>query len=58
VRPDNVAHLLLGIGLGALLVPGLTGLWLVWREWRSAFREGTPIVGEGLERAKRRGDLP
>ena len=55
--PGIVAAFLIGTFVGVLLVPFVAGVWLWWREVRAAVREGTPIEGEALERAKRRGDL-
>jgi len=48
-----VACVLTGIVVGALLVGAAASI----RLWRSAWREGQLLDGEGIERAKRRGDL-
>lgn len=57
-NPREVAMLLLGgvYALGLAFVVAAVAVW--FGQWRAAWREGTPIDGEGLERAKRRGDLP
>lgn len=47
----------LGMLAGALAVFGLTGLALWFLDVKRAVVEGTPIQGDGIERAKRRGDL-
>lgn len=52
--PAFVASFLVGAVCGVLAVPLLAGCWLWWCEVRSAVREGTPLVGDGLERRKRR----
>ncbi len=56
--PGVVAAFLIGWATGVLSVPFAAGVYLWWSELRAAVREGTPIEGEGLERAKRRGELP
>lgn len=49
--------LLVGMLLGAVLVLGLAGLAWFLVDVRRAVREGTPIEGDGIERARRRGEL-
>lgn len=57
MTPDFVAGVLVGGILGVVLLMALTGL-LIWvLEVRSAVREGTALVGDGIERAKKRGEL-
>lgn len=57
MTPGEVAALLVGIVIGVALSFVATWLALGFVEWRRGLREGTPIVGEALERAKKRGDL-
>ncbi len=57
MNPVNVAFLLFGVVLGALLVFVLTGLAVWFLDVSRAVREGTQLEGEGIERAKKRGDL-
>ena len=57
MNPVNVAFLLFGVVLGALLVFVLTGLAVWLLDVSRAVREGTQLEGDGIERAKKRGDL-
>lgn len=54
MRPDIVASFLLGAVCGVATPPMLVGVWLWWREVGAAVSEGAPLVGEELERAKRK----
>ena len=55
--PGLVAALLFAYALGVITTPALVGVWVWWKDLHAAVREGTPLVGEELERAKRRGDV-
>lgn len=54
---SEVACLLIGCLIGAVTVFGLAGLAWFFIDVRRAVTEGTQLQGDGLERAKRRGDL-
>lgn len=49
-----VAAFLLGMLAGCFVLLAATGMLLAVRDWREAVREGSPIDGAELERAKRR----
>ncbi len=49
-----VAAFLLGMVAGVFVLLAATGMLLAVRDWREAVREGTPLDGDGIERAKRR----
>ena len=51
---DLIAAGLFGALGGVFLLLAATGMLLALREWREATREGTPLVGEEFERAKRK----
>lgn len=55
--PYELALILEGGVGGAVLTLALTLIAAGLNVWRQGWREGTPIVGEGIERAKKRGDL-
>ena len=55
--PGLVVAFLVGCLVGAFLPFAGFGLVLAAREYRQAWREGTPIEGEAMERARRRGEL-
>ncbi len=53
----ELALVLEGCVFGAVGVFVLAALAVWFDQVRRALREGTPLAGEGIERAKRRGDL-
>jgi len=55
--PAVIAGLLFAYAFGVMTTPAVIGLWLWVREVRAGVREGESIVGEGLERLRKRGDL-
>lgn len=55
--PIDPASLLIGALGGAGMTLLLTFVAAGVTVWRQGWSEGTPIQGEGIERAKRRGDL-
>lgn len=57
MTPTEVACFLFGCGVGVGLSFVATWLVIGFNDWRRAVREGTPLIGEGIERNKRRGDL-
>lgn len=55
--PGEVTCMLEGCVIGAVAVLLLTVVAAGIQVWRAGWREGTPIEGDGIERAKRRGEL-
>lgn len=53
--PRELALLLEGVAIGAIGVFGLAGVAIYLDNVRR--RVGAPLVGDGIERAKKRGDL-
>ena len=54
MTPAIVAAFLFGMLAGVFVLLAATGMLLAVRDWREAVREGSPIEGAELERAKRR----
>jgi hypothetical protein len=55
--PGEVTCLLEGCLIGAVAVLLLTFIAAGIQVWRAGWREGTPLVGEELERNRKRGAL-